>query len=150
MDISANTKGYQPTPEELRKVQVIQMELIKEVKRICDKYNIHYNMVGGTMLGAVRHKGYIPWDDDADIGFLRAEYEKFRKACRTELNHEKYYMQDLRDTEGYRWGYGKLRRKDTKFIRLNQSGFFSSSLQSNSVYSVMTATYITLLPYLFS
>ncbi len=120
MDISANTKGYQPTPEELRKVQVIQMELIKEVKRICDKYNIHYNMVGGTMLGAVRHKGYIPWDDDADIGFLRAEYEKFRKACRTELNHEKYYMQDLRDTEGYRWGYGKLRRKDTKFIRLNQ------------------------------
>ena len=72
------------------------------------------------MLGAIRHKGYIPWDDDADIGFLRSEYEKFRKACRTELNHEKYYMQDLRDTEGYRWGYGKLRRKGTEFVRLNQ------------------------------
>ena len=72
------------------------------------------------MLGAIRHKGYIPWDDDADIGFLRAEYEKFREACKTELNHEKYYMQDLRDTVGYRWGYGKLRRKGTEFVRMNQ------------------------------
>lgn len=72
------------------------------------------------MLGAIRHKGYIPWDDDADIGFLRTEYEKFREACKTELNHEKYYMQDLRDTEGYRWGYGKLRRKNTTFVRLGQ------------------------------
>lgn len=120
MDILANRDGYRLTPEELRKVQLVQLELIREVKRICDKCNIHYNMVGGTMLGAVRHHGYIPWDDDADIGFLRKEYEKFRRACRTELDTGKYYFQDCRDTPGYRWGYGKLRRKDTEFIRLNQ------------------------------
>ena len=113
-------EGYNLTDEELRQVQEIQQELICEVKRICKKCGIHFNMVGGTMLGAIRHKGYIPWDDDADIGFLRTEYEKFRKACKTELDHEKYYMQDLRDTEGYRWGYGKLRRKNTVFVRLNQ------------------------------
>lgn len=113
-------EGYNPTDEELRQIQKIQQELIGEVKRICKKCGIHFNMVGGTMLGAIRHKGYIPWDDDADIGFLRAEYEKFREACKTELDHEKYYMQDLRDTEGYRWGYGKLRRKNTAFVRLNQ------------------------------
>ena len=106
--------------EELKQIQEIQRELIGEVKRICKKCGIHFNMVGGTMLGAIRHKGYIPWDDDADIGFLRTEYEKFREACKKELNHEKYYMQDLRDTEGYRWGYGKLRRKNTAFIRLGQ------------------------------
>lgn len=111
---------YHITDKELKQIQEIQIELIDEVKRICKKYGIHFCMVGGTMLGAIRHKGYIPWDDDADIGFLRTEYEKFREACKTELNHEKYYMQDLRDTEGYRWGYGKLRRKNTEFVRLNQ------------------------------
>lgn len=108
------------SPEELKRLQETQMELIAEVDRICKKCNIQYNMVGGTMLGAIRHKGYIPWDDDADIGFLREEYEKFREACKTELNHEKFYIQDLRDTKGYRWGYGKLRRRGTEFIRLNQ------------------------------
>lgn len=111
---------YRMTADELEKLQLTQLELICEVDRICKKKNIHYNMVGGTMLGAVRHKGYIPWDDDADIGFLRKEYEKFRQACKTELNHEKFYFQDCRDTPGYRWGYGKLRRKGTEFIRLGQ------------------------------
>ena len=115
-----NVSQYHISEEELKQIQSVQQELIREVARICRKCNIHFNMVGGTMLGAIRHKGYIPWDDDADIGFLRTEYEKFRKACKTELNHEKYYMQDLRDTKGYRWGYGKLRRKDTEFIRLDQ------------------------------
>lgn len=111
---------YNLSETELKQIQVVQQDLIREVARICKKCGIHFNMVGGTMLGAVRHEGYIPWDDDADIGFLRAEYEKFRVACKTELNHEKYYIQDLRDTEGYRWGYGKLRRKGTEFIRLGQ------------------------------
>ena len=115
-----NKQQYDISEEELKQIQSVQQELIREVERICNKCNIHFNMVGGTMLGAIRHKGYIPWDDDADIGFLRTEYEKFRKACKKELNHEKYYMQDLRDTEGYRWGYGKLRRKETEFVRMNQ------------------------------
>ncbi len=120
MDEAVIREGYNLTDEELKRVQEIQKELIGEVKRICKKCGIHFNMVGGTMLGAIRHKGYIPWDDDADIGFLRVEYEKFREACKKELNHDKYYMQDLRDTEGYRWGYGKLRRKGTEFVRLGQ------------------------------
>lgn len=111
---------YIMTAEELKALQMQQQELIAEVDRICKKHNIKYNMVGGTMLGAIRHKGYIPWDDDADIGFLREEYEKFRTVCKSELDSEKYYMQDLRDTPGYRWGYGKLRRCGTEFIRLNQ------------------------------
>ena len=113
-------QAYHMSPEELKRLQETQMELIAEVDRICRKCNIRYNMVGGTMLGDIRHKGYIPWDDDADIGFLREEYEKFREACKTELDQEKFYIQDLRDTKGYRWGYGKLRRRGTEFIRLNQ------------------------------
>ena len=116
-----NGKGkYYISDKELKEIQNIQHEMIREVDRICRKNSIRYNMVGGTMLGAIRHQGVIPWDDDADIGFLRTEYEKFRAACKHDLDHEKYYIQDLRDTEGYRWGYGKLRRKGTEFLRLNQ------------------------------
>lgn len=120
MNVSETEQQYRISEAELKQIQEIQQELIREVARICRKCDIHFNMVGGTMLGAIRHKGYIPWDDDADIGFLRTEYEKFREACKTELNHEKYYMQDLRDTKGYRWGYGKLRRKNTEFVRFGQ------------------------------
>lgn len=120
MNVSKTEEQYYISEKELKEIQEIQQDLIHEVARICRKCGIHFNMVGGTMLGAIRHKGYIPWDDDADIGFLRTEYEKFREACKTELNHEKYYIQDLRDTKGYRWGYGKLRRKNTEFIRLGQ------------------------------
>ena len=115
-----NRKGYQISQEELKKLQGVQIDLICEVDRICKKHKIQYSMVGGTMLGAIRHGGYIPWDDDADIGFLREEYEKFRKICKTELDSSKYYFLDCRDKKGYRWGYGKLRRRDTEFIRLNQ------------------------------
>lgn len=113
-------QGYQITDKELRQIQMIQTEMISEVDRICKKCNIHYCISAGTQLGAIRHKGFIPWDDDADIAFLRSEYEKFRKACETELDKERFYFQDYRNTYGYRWGYGKIRRKGTEFVRLNQ------------------------------
>lgn len=103
--------------ETLRKVQMVQLELLQEVDRICKKCNIHYNIIAGTLLGAVRHGGYIPWDDDADVALLREEYEKFRVACKTELDTSRFYFQDHRNTKGYRWGYGKLRRKNTLFLR---------------------------------
>jgi len=106
--------------DELRQVQMIQLEMLKEVDRICELCHIRYNIIAGTLLGAVRHKGYIPWDDDADVAFLRTEYEKFRTACETELDHSRFYFQDHRNTPGYRWGYGKLRRKDTLFLREHQ------------------------------
>lgn len=76
--------------EILRKVQLAQLDMAKEVKRICNKYNINYFMDSGTLLGAVRHKGFIPWDDDLDFGMLREDYEKFLKVAPTELN-SKYF-----------------------------------------------------------
>lgn len=102
---------------QLRKLQLIQLEMLVEVDRICKKCGIKYNIIAGTLLGAVRHNGYIPWDDDADVALLRPEYEKFRRACKTELDKSRFYFQDHRNTKGYRWGYGKLRRKDTLFLR---------------------------------
>ena len=111
---------YYMSPEELRAVQLVELELLCEVDRICRKCEITYRIVAGTLLGAVRHGGFIPWDDDADVAFLREEYEQFKVACETELDTSHFYFQDHKNTPGYRWGYGKLRRKGTEFIRLNQ------------------------------
>lgn len=105
---------------QLRQLQMIELEMLIEVDRVCRKCNIHYNIIAGTMLGAIRHGGFIPWDDDADVAMLRTEYRRFVEACKTELDKDKYYFQDMDNTPGYRWGYGKLRRKDTLFIRENQ------------------------------
>lgn len=108
--------------ETLQKLQETELEILLEVDRICRKNRIHYSLTGGTLLGAVRHGGFIPWDDDADISMLRSEYKKFQQACRTDLDTEKFYFQDMENTPGYRWGYGKVRRKDSVFLREGQEG----------------------------
>ncbi len=113
-------KEYHLSKKELHKLQMIELELLVEFDRICQKYELKYSIDGGTLLGAVRHKGFIPWDDDADVIMIRSEYEKFMLVCEEELDKERFYFQDYRNTNGYRWGYGKLRRKGTKFVRLNQ------------------------------
>lgn len=104
----------------LRRLQMIELEILTEIDRICRKNNIHYSLTGGTLLGAVRNGGFIPWDDDADISMLRSEYRKFQKACKTDLDVDRFYFQDIENTKGYRWGYGKVRRKGTVFLRENQ------------------------------
>lgn len=106
--------------ELLRKLQKTELELLIEVDRICRKYNIHYSLDGGTLLGAIRHNGFIPWDDDADIIMLRGEYEKFYKACEKELDKERFFLQDYRTDQYYRWGYAKMRRNNTVFLREGQ------------------------------
>lgn len=111
---------YILSQQELKGLHEVLLELLVEFDRICKKNNIIYSIDGGTLLGAIRHEGFVPWDDDADVIMVRSQYEKFRKVCAMDLNAEKFYFQDMRNTRGYRWGYGKLRRKGTKCVRLNQ------------------------------
>lgn len=113
-------KQIELDPEMLRGLQLVELELLEEVDRVCRAHDIPYCIIAGTLLGAVRHGGFIPWDDDADVAMLRDDYERFRAACRTDLDPDKYYFQDHVVTPGYRWGYGKLRRADTLFLRENQ------------------------------
>ncbi|WP_024867305.1 LicD family protein [Butyrivibrio sp. FCS014] len=65
------------TSKYMERIHDANFDMLCEVDRICRKYDIKYNLHGGTFLGAVRHKDFIPWDDDVDIGFVRAEYERF-------------------------------------------------------------------------
>lgn len=104
----------------MRKLQKIELEMLIEIDRICKRNQIKYTIIGGTLLGAVRHGGFIPWDDDADVAMLRPEYEKFCLACEKELDKDRFYFQHMDNTKGYRWGYAKIRRKNTLFLRENQ------------------------------
>lgn len=104
------------TDSDLRHVQSVLLELLCEVRRVCELAGIRYAIIAGTLLGAVRHGGFIPWDDDADVGLLREDYEAFRAACGKHLDTTRFYFQDHTNTPGYRWGYGKLRRKGSRYI----------------------------------
>lgn len=102
------------TDEELKKVQGIVLEMMLEVDRICKKYNIIYYLGGGTLLGAVRYQGFIPWDDDGDLIMLRDGYEKFRKVVKKELN-KKYFFQDCESDPNSHYVYAKIRRNDSLY-----------------------------------
>ena len=108
------------TKEKLRELQLTELEMIVEVDRICHKNGIKYSLDGGTLLGAVRHKGFIPWDDDVDLIFTRAEYNKFFDACEKDLDKDRFFLQDYKTDSYYRWGYAKIRRNGTEFVRLGQ------------------------------
>ena len=84
----------------LKELQNIQMEILVEFDRICKKNNIKYQLFAGTLLGAIRHKGFIPWDDDIDVCMLRKDYIKFLNACESDLR-ENYFLQTFETDEQY-------------------------------------------------
>ncbi len=102
------------------KLQTTELEMLVEFDRICRKHDIKYSLDSGTLLGAVRHEGFIPWDDDIDVTMLRSEYRKFKRAAKKELNTTRWFLQDRWTDRNYRWGYPKLRRQGTAFIREGQ------------------------------
>jgi len=113
-------KEYILSPAELRSLQMVLLEMLLELDRICKKNEIKYCIFAGTMLGAVRHGGFIPWDDDLDVAMLRLEYNKFRVACKRDLDESRFFFQDDTTDPHYRWGYGRIRHKNSEFIRLGQ------------------------------
>lgn len=96
----------------LNKVHSVLLEMIDEVDRICRKYGIVYFLEGGTALGQVRHGGFIPWDDDVDLGMLRDDYDRFIEIAKTELGKE-YVLQTHENEPLYTNFHLKIRKLNT-------------------------------------
>lgn len=97
---------------DLRKLQLKEMEILLEVDRICKKYNINYYLSWGSALGAIRHKGFIPWDDDIDISMFFKDYVKFKEVCSRELDSKFFYQSS--ETDKNIWlSWDKIRINNT-------------------------------------
>jgi len=104
--------------DQLRKCQLLQLKISKEITRICEENGIEYLFIAGTLLGAIRHKGFIPWDDDMDIGMSRENYNKFINIAKERLGEE-YLLQTWDSEEEFASPFAKVRLLGTEFVEKN-------------------------------
>ena len=115
--------------ELLRKVQLTLLEIAVEIKRVCEENDIRYFLSDGTFLGAVRHQGFIPWDDDMDMGMLRADYEKFCRVAPKALKPE-YCLESWNTDAGYGLPFAKVMKRNTVYLeskkttKMREKGFY--------------------------
>lgn len=121
-DTSDNVAFY---AGKIKTIQALEIEILKEIDRICVENDIKYFLAGGSLLGAVRSGGSIPWDDDLDIGMLRGDYEKFRKICEDKLQ-DKFEFSSPFNGSGSHYTIEKVRLKST---------YFSTNYSSKNVFS---------------
>lgn len=102
--------------EKLRKLQLTQLEMLKVIDSICRDNHIKYSLYAGTLLGAVRHKGFIPWDDDLDICMERSEYDRFIELWE-KVGPAGYILQNKENTPNFTQSFTKIRKDHTTFLQ---------------------------------
>lgn len=98
--------------EKLRALQLCELDILKEFVRICQENNIRYYLAWGTLLGAIRHRGFIPWDDDIDVCMPFKDYLRFKEICSQQLSPD-YFYEDWYEHHDYFLYWAKLRKNHT-------------------------------------
>lgn len=124
--------------DDLLKLQSVEKEMLAEVDRVCHELGIQYFSVGGTTLGAIRHNGFIPWDDDIDIGMMRNDYELFLKNAPLLLD-KKYFLQNFIFNKHTPQYHTKVMKKGTTFV---EKGIEHLKIQKGIFLDVMPYDYL--------
>ncbi len=120
----------------LTPIKAVEIDILREIDRICRENDLKYFIAGGTMLGALRYGNSIPWDDDYDIGMLRKDFEKFRKLCNNGALGDDYIYSCYYNKTKSHYVVDKVRRKDTYF-----------STKYSSIHSIPDGVFIDVIVY---
>lgn len=118
-----------------RKLQLKILDIVKDIDKLCKENNIEYYILYGSALGAIRHKGFIPWDDDFDIGMTYDNYKKFLSICEKKLDKNKYYVQTYEKEKNYYLSFTKIRDITTTLIE-----------ESNKNIDIIRSVYVDVFP----
>lgn len=102
--------------DNLRMLQLVQLEILEVIDKICADNGISYSLYAGTLLGAVRHKGFIPWDDDLDVCMSREDYEAFISIW-NDVKPKGYIIQNKENTPNFTQSFSKIRKEHTTFLQ---------------------------------
>lgn len=100
----------------LEEIKAVELDLLKRFHSVCKDNGFNYSLMGGTLLGAVRHGGFIPWDDDIDVIMPRPDYERFVEYCRT--NTTSFKLISVQTDDGYAYLFGKVMDMDTELVEI--------------------------------
>ena len=98
-----------------KRLWAVELDLLAELKRVCEKYDIKFFAISGTLIGAARHGGFIPWDDDVDVVMMRSDYKKLETVAREEFRDPYFFQTNYTDPETLR-GHAQLRNSTTTAI----------------------------------
>ena len=110
-----------------KKIWQKELDILEKIIQICEKNNIQYSLSGGSLLGAVRHQGYIPWDDDIDIIMKRKEYNNFLNIAEKEFKYP-YFIQYYKTEKNYIRGHAQIRNSETTAILENENDCFNKEI----------------------